>query len=69
MGIDLNVQVTLNDPLLPQGLSVVEKFSASISLAHCLIPDEMMLKQLEVILLFNIIHSCYIWDFFWEGYA
>ncbi|KNA24149.1 hypothetical protein SOVF_018610 isoform A, partial [Spinacia oleracea] len=40
-------QVTLNDPLLPQGLSVVEKFSASISLAHCLIPDEMMLKQLE----------------------
>ncbi|XP_021771679.1 uncharacterized protein LOC110735802 isoform X2 [Chenopodium quinoa] len=33
--------------VLPQGLPVVEKFSVSVSLAHCIIPDEMILKQLE----------------------
>ncbi|XP_021760935.1 LOW QUALITY PROTEIN: uncharacterized protein LOC110725772 [Chenopodium quinoa] len=49
-------QVTLNDPVLPQGLSVVEKFSVSVSLAHCIIPDEMMLKQLEARFILSSLH-------------
>ena len=35
-------------PHFPHGLSVVEKFCASVSLDCCIIPDEMELKQLEV---------------------
>jgi len=37
-------------PHFPHGLSVVEKFCASVSLDCCIIPDEMELKQLEVTL-------------------
>ncbi|KAL9243679.1 hypothetical protein vseg_017537 [Gypsophila vaccaria] len=40
-------QITLMLPNLPHGLSVVEKFSASVAVVCCLIPDEMTLKQLE----------------------
>ncbi|XP_057249486.1 uncharacterized protein LOC104905906 isoform X4 [Beta vulgaris subsp. vulgaris] len=49
-------QVSLIMPCLPQGVPVVEKFSASISLAHCIIPDEMILKQLEAHLIVSSLH-------------
>ncbi|KAJ8450353.1 hypothetical protein Cgig2_004810 [Carnegiea gigantea] len=47
---DLNLddlQITLMTPHFPHGLSVVEKFCASVSLDCCIIPDEVELKQLE----------------------
>ncbi|KAK9757453.1 hypothetical protein RND81_01G163800 [Saponaria officinalis] len=40
-------QITLILPNAPLGLSVVEKFSTSVALSFCLLPDEMTLKQLE----------------------
>ncbi|KAL2927751.1 putative vacuolar protein sorting-associated protein 13A [Bienertia sinuspersici] len=49
-------QVSLIMPHLPQGLSVVDKFSASVSIAHCIIPDELILKQLEVHIIVSSLH-------------
>ena len=35
-----------------QAISVLEKFSATVTLASCIIPDELILKQLEVMIPF-----------------
>ncbi|XP_074272572.1 intermembrane lipid transfer protein VPS13-like isoform X1 [Silene latifolia] len=49
-------QITLLLPNIPHGLSVVEKFSTSVAFACCLIPDELILKQLEASLLVSSLH-------------
>ncbi|XP_057532669.1 uncharacterized protein LOC130810577 isoform X2 [Amaranthus tricolor] len=51
-----NFQVTLIMPGLPRDLKVVEKFSASITISHCIIPDEMILKQLEAHFIVSLLH-------------
>ncbi|GAB4836767.1 hypothetical protein Ancab_001679 [Ancistrocladus abbreviatus] len=41
---------------LPEGISVVEKVCASVTLASCVIPDEMMLKELEAHIVIPSVH-------------
>ncbi|KAJ9680062.1 hypothetical protein PVL29_019367 [Vitis rotundifolia] len=60
MGVQLHdlydhFEIKLNDfevkilmPSSLQAISVLEKFSATVTLASCIIPDELILKQLEV---------------------
>ncbi|RVW77223.1 hypothetical protein CK203_043321 [Vitis vinifera] len=59
MGVQLHdlydhFEIKLNDfevkilmPSSLQAISVLEKFSATVTLASCIIPDELILKQLE----------------------
>ncbi|KAH9604179.1 hypothetical protein KSS87_004595 [Heliosperma pusillum] len=49
-------QITLLLPNVPHGLPVVEKFSTSVAFACCLIPDELILKQLEASFLVSSLH-------------
>ncbi|KAL8141634.1 hypothetical protein V2J09_014666 [Rumex salicifolius] len=56
-------EVNLNDleilsilPGFPQGISIIEKACVSVSLAHCIIPEETILKQLQAQILIQSLH-------------
>ncbi|PSS01845.1 Vacuolar protein sorting-associated protein like [Actinidia chinensis var. chinensis] len=52
---DFEVKIII--PYHPQTISVLEKFSASISLTSCVIHDEPILKQLEVCIITPSLHA------------
>uniref|UniRef100_F6I5I0 Vacuolar protein sorting-associated protein 13 VPS13 adaptor binding domain-containing protein n=1 Tax=Vitis vinifera TaxID=29760 RepID=F6I5I0_VITVI len=47
-GVGSGRKVKILMPSSLQAISVLEKFSATVTLASCIIPDELILKQLEV---------------------
>ncbi|GMG99180.1 hypothetical protein Nepgr_001020 [Nepenthes gracilis] len=51
-----NFEIWLLMPHFPQGISVAEKLCASVTLAFCIIPEEMMLKQLEAQIVIPSLH-------------
>lgn len=57
-------EVNLNDfeikivrPHHPQTIPVIERFSASITFSSCIIPVELMMKQLEVYIIVSSLHA------------
>ncbi|KAJ8775429.1 hypothetical protein K2173_023194 [Erythroxylum novogranatense] len=52
-----DVQLKLLIPQHPQTITILDKFSASITLASCIISDESILKQLGVYIILPSIHA------------
>jgi hypothetical protein len=58
----LLLQITIVNSDQSQKISILEKFCASFFMAFCLIPDESILKQIEVISRLDVID--FIYSFF-----